>query len=275
MDEATGSIGTYKIVRRLAGAGADLFLVRSAAGARRVLQMVEADDPDALDEARQQLAVAATLEHAAIDRPVDVFDHEGKLVIAYDEFDGLTLAEVLEELVDHGRSVPPQAVWYLAYQIFGALARAHSATDANGDFVALCHGHLAPAHVLVGPQGELRIRGFGLAPVVGAVGTRGVALTPGYAAPEQKGAARVTPRGDVYSAAAIVWALGAAQRPADDGGKLPVSALVPAPPPQLAQALDTALELALPKRKVTSIEIEQHFEALVSASGRTALKEAV
>ena len=271
MDEATGSIGSYEIVRKLEDGDPIRYLARATDGTQRVLYVITPGDPDVADELRQQLAIAATIAHPALDPIVDVAEHDGRLVVAYEDREGIGLDEVLAALEAQNRALPSAAVYHVGHQIFGALSRAHSASNEEGDFVALCHGYLTPREVMIGPQGEVRLRGLGLAP---AAGTLGLEAEPGFAAPEQRsGAGRVTPRGDIYGATAVLWSLLAGAAPAED--RLDLSALRQKPPAQLAEALAMALEPSLGKRKVTSIELEQLLEPLCATTGKPALKDAI
>ncbi len=253
MSEPTNaSIGEYEVVRRLEQPG-EAYLARSADSKRYLVELFAASpDTSSWDEVRRQVAICAALDHPAIAKIINHFEHEAKLAVVT-ECEGIEL----DELLKSGSKLDDKVVWYVGHQLAGALSQAHSATDpTSGDFVSICHGHLSPRRVWVTPNGEVQIIGFGLAPLVGS---DGMDCQPGYQAPEESKGGRVTPRGDIYSAAAIVWALLTGGQPTAGEAKLDLGGLSDKLPGQLADILDRALEPSLGKRKITSMELEQWF----------------
>ena len=254
------SIGAYAITRSLPGPG-EVYQARSAAGDRVLIRRFgETRGEDGLEAARRDIGICARLDHPAILRAIDVFEDDGNLVLVFDYIEGTKLSQIIKKPVARGK-LQGQAVWQLGHQLAGALAQAHGAADASGELAAICHGHLSPAQIVVLSSGEVRIEGFGLGALVG---TEAVPRAPGYQAPEEAKGGRVTPRGDLYAAAAILWTLlGGAEPPATGGPKLSLDPIRDRTSAALLQALDRALEPLLTRRKITAAELEQVLTELI------------
>src|SRR5215207_3324549 len=133
-------IGAYKVIRRLHGAGsADMYLGRmdGPMGFQRVcaLKLVPSPiegDVRFAEELAREAAICARLNHPAIVRMFDFFEHERKLVLVLEHIDGGDLERLLQHLVRRKQRLGDDAIWYLAHQLVGALAHAHAATDENG-----------------------------------------------------------------------------------------------------------------------------------------------
>lgn len=91
--------------------------------------------------------------------------------------------------------------------VFAMLCRVIDA--AHGALVV--HRDLKPSNVFVARDGELKVLDFGIAKLldddVGATRTQSIALTPGYAAPEQYGVGSVTVAVDVYALGVLLGEL--------------------------------------------------------------------
>ena len=262
-------IGAYQVIARLdEGArreGGERYLVEGAGGARLRICLLEAPgNEDAWDQAKREARVAAKIDHDAVLGAVETFEDGGRLAVVSETLPGaLTVAQLLAD--EDG--VPPEGVWHVGKQIIGALALSHAAADGD-DFFTICHGHLGPERVLVDPSGRVCIEGLGLAPLAAS----GVLAGPvAYEPPEQSGGGRVTPRGDIFSLTALMWALLEGTDPPEgfdfEGRKeLPVAA---------AELLGRACNRSVGKRKVLSMEMEEVLQSLVGDEGRTALGDAV
>ncbi|MBW2453232.1 MAG: hypothetical protein JRI68_01925 [Deltaproteobacteria bacterium] len=266
---ATTSIGNYRVTRTFAGEG-DRHLARTDGGDRCQLRLLDLSSAADWEQAEREIAICQQLDEGGIGKTLEVFEHEGRLAVVSEALDGEPLDRLMEALTEEGQSLDPKAVWFIGHQVAGALALAHSASDADGDLVAVCHGYLSPEQIAIAWNGTVRLDGLGVAPLVGGAGSPGMTA---YAAPEQASGGRVTPRGDSYSLAVVLWALLAGKIPEPGGADL--DGLAEGVPEVVRTALATALEASLGKRRITSMEFEQWLGDVADPSGKGALATAM
>jgi serine/threonine protein kinase len=255
------TIGSYEITEPLDGPG-EVHLARR--GAERVmLRMIPgAADDELVTQARKESTVCASLGHEAIAAVEEIIVENGQIAIASAAPPrGARLSALLDRL-------SPEGVWVVAYEVAGALALAHAAADDDGDFFHVCHGHLSPEVIHLGAGGEVRLEGLGLAPLVGAV----ITAPPAFTAPEQRGGGRVTPRGDIYALACVIYALLRGHEPSPAPSPRDIADKVP---PSFREAFSLALEGKVSSRRITALELEQWLSDLVTDAGRQALAAAV
>lgn len=260
------TIGAYKVTRRLPGAG-EAYVARSGKGKRCLVRLFAASE-EGWEQAKRETTVAATLNHPSIVKVSEAFEEDGAFVVVFPHPEGTDLADICGRLERAGKTLEPAAVWYVAHQLAAALAQAHSACDEEGDMLAICHGNLSPQSVLIGWEGQVMLTGLGLASLLGGDGATG---SDGFQAPEQKGGGRVTPRGDIYAVAAMVWHLLSGKEPSE---ALAVDELGDKVPDAFREPFSRALEPSLGKRRITSMELEGWFADLATEEGKAALVEA-
>jgi len=281
-------IGAYKVIRRLTGSGsADMYLGRmdGPMGFQRVcaLKLVPnaiEGDVRLAEELAREASICARLNHPAIVRMFDFFEHDRRLVLVLEHVEGADLDRLLQNLTRRRQKLGDEAIWYLGRELVGALAHAHAATDENGSVTPVIHRNLQPENVLVSWEGQVRLTGFGLGKILGrtpdtVVGT--IKGTPGYMAPEQARGERVTPRADVYGFGVLLWSLLTGRRPPSDGTRLEsVSKIRTDIPREIAAAIDAALEPSPDKRKITCTEIEQWLGKVAKIEpGKAELREKI
>ena len=129
------TIGSYKIVRRLYGLAqtgpAEVYLARNEGpmGFERECElklMPDTSDGDAsyAEQLAREAAICARLNNPAVVRVFDFFEHHGKLVLALEHIDGITLAELMAYLPDAHQKLADVAVYYIGARI-AEIGRAH------------------------------------------------------------------------------------------------------------------------------------------------------
>ncbi|AUX38011.1 protein kinase [Sorangium cellulosum] len=268
-EPAPETIGAYKILRRLAGSGpTSVYLGRldGPLGFRRVcvLKLVPntaEGDPRFADELAREASICASMNHPAIVRMFDFFEHDGRLVLVLEHVEGVNLNRLLQHLAARQQKLADAAVYYLVHCIAGALAHAHGLTDEHGSPAPVIHRNLHPENIVIGWDGQVRLTGFGIGKILGRTPDTIAGVVkgaPGYMAPEQVRAERVTVKADIYGVGLLLWSLLSGRRPPADGTKPPgIASIRPEIPRPVVALLDTALSLSPDDRKTTTQEIEQ------------------
>lgn len=147
-------------------------------------------EPAVVERLQREARVA--VDHPSVVPVHDVVADNGTAFIVMD----LVEARTLEELASAG-PLPPRFVAEIGGKVLGALAAAHTA--------GIVHGDVRPANILVGPDGAVKLTGFGIAKALDPVGT------PAFLAPETIAGHEGTPHSDL-------WSLGVTLLSASEGG---------------------------------------------------------
>lgn len=261
-------IGAYKIVRRAQGVGtAKVYVARKEGpmGFARLytLKLVpNTSEGDArfVEELTREASICATLNHQAIQRMIDFFEHDKDLVLVLEHIEGTTLDRLLSYLEQNKKFLTDAAKAYVGREIAGALVHAHAARDENGKPMPIVHRGLHPEHVLLGWDGQVRLTGFGLGKILGRSPDTVVAfknISPGYKAPEQLRGETVTPKADVYGLGLFLWALFSGQKPSEKGIRPPkLSSVRKDLLKSVSTAIDAALETSVEKRPASCRDVE-------------------
>ncbi len=204
------AIGHFRVRRKLGAGGMGVVLEAEDAdlGRRVALKLVrtEADTPQYRDRLLREAKAMARLEHPNVVRVYEVGSDRGRLFIAMEFVDGVTLTVWLQERRGW------RDVVAMFQQVGAGLAAVHGA--------GLVHRDFKPDNVLVDQSGRARVADFGLARIddhsAPPLTKTGVMMgTPGYMAPEQQFGSSVDARADQYSfCVGLREALGG--RPLDD-----------------------------------------------------------
>jgi eukaryotic-like serine/threonine-protein kinase len=197
----------------------------------------------------QAAQAAVRLEHPGVVKLLDVLLDDQRYFVVTELTDGLALSELLDR---HGQ-LSWRRVARIGLEVLEVLEGAHRA--------GVVHLDLQPAHVLVAPDGAVKVAGFGLAPVVPP--TRPAPVP----APEQL-------RGEPAGPPADLWALGATMYAAVEGtgpfeGGSAAILYGGARPPSRAGALAGPLESLLDKaaeRRPPAAEARERLRQIVESA---------
>ena len=236
-------LGPYKILSLLGVGGmGEVWLAEDPRLGRRVALKSAPASAFASEEGRGRLErearAAARLNHPGIAAVYDVLEHDGQLHIVMEYAQGDTLAALLRR-----GPLSVEQTLDIGVQLADALSAAHAAD--------VIHRDLKPSNVALTSDGRVKVLDFGIARVGGSTaGRKGTASsvlfgTPGYTPPEQLLGAAAAPRGDVYSAGAVLYELLTGRPPfVPEPGQDPrAAALIGSPPP--IQDLNPAVPDAL------------------------------
>ncbi|MEZ6092153.1 MAG: protein kinase, partial [Pirellulaceae bacterium] len=197
-------LGKFVILNRLGtGAMGTVYRARDEQSnqnvALRILPTALANDCEYLSRLRDEVRVAANLDHANIGRVFEAGHHEDQQFVASELYDGATLAERLDRLGPLSLSDSIDAIGQLASALQYASER------------SLTHRDVKPANVMIVGK-SLKLLDFGLArPAalgVSATGSVSILGDPDYLSPEALDqASQVDTRSDLYSLGCVWFAM--------------------------------------------------------------------
>jgi serine/threonine-protein kinase len=274
--------GRYTLLKSLRrGAMGEAFLAASGAGDEAGLCVVKLGLPELPPEAAARFAdeakVMRRLSFSAIARVFDSGTADGVRYLAMEYVEGWNLEELTTFARAAGQPMPPAVAAFIVKEIARALHYAHSLPD-----LSLIHRDVAPANVMIGVTGEVKLIDFGLAR---STVRRGLTV-PGailghvaYFAPERI-AGEYDHRSDLYSAGVILWELLAGEalfgwRDGEGGAEAPPTRAAPPAPsarrPELGPDLDAIVGKALAPEPLARYQSGDELRSQLAAYlGRTA-----
>ncbi len=161
----------------------------------KVFTGLTVQDPALVQKFAAEMLPVQRLDHANIARFYESGIHRNLAYVAYELAEGEDLAHRLQS----GRR-PWQEVLSVAVQVSRALKHAHNRN--------VLHRDLKPSHLLMTPEGTVKVLGFGLAKVVPSPAS----LTPllgsaAYSPPETANGKPLTRRSDFYSLGGVLYTL--------------------------------------------------------------------
>jgi eukaryotic-like serine/threonine-protein kinase len=195
-------IGGFRILSRLGQGGSSVVFAaeRDVAGAKQqvALKLLQTGlfSAEAQRRFRREQAILTGLTHPNIARLIDAgVSTAGIPYIAMERIDGQTLMKDART-----RRLDLPARLRLVITVALAVDAAHRAL--------VVHRDLKPDNILVDAEGHVKVLDFGIAKLIDAndsesAQTQQIALTPGYAAPEQYGHSPPTTAVDIYALGVI------------------------------------------------------------------------
>ena len=220
-------VGPYRLERRLGTGGmAEVFLARregtgSLAGVvqrvafKRLLPNL-AEDPSHVRMFLQEARLVARLAHPHIVALHEAGQESGRLYLAMEYVDGVSLARLLAR--QRGEPFEPCIAVEVGVHLADALAYAHGLRDDEGHALEIIHRDLSPQNVLVSRDGIVKLADFGIARSIDRMAetTTGVLKGKiGYMAPEQIENRGYDQRVDLYALGVLMFELLTGNRPFD------------------------------------------------------------
>jgi serine/threonine-protein kinase len=219
-------------------------------------------DPEQVQRFLREMKVHARLVHPNIVTFYNAMEIERELVMTTELFEGATLAQRLEL----GPLGWKEAVAY-ARQALAALAYAH----AQG----IIHRDITPEHMIIDPDGTVKLSDFGLAkftnsPQLTQVGS--VVGTLKYISPEQvRGSTPLDARADIYSLGVVLYEAVTGKTPFDSKSQYELMFAhvsgIPRPPgevnPDVPKELDPVILRALAKDPAQRFQTADEFGAAI------------
>ena len=213
----------------------------------KTLRPALAGQPGLVERLRAGLATVLSLNHPNITRVYDVGEDEGDglLFVAEEFVRGIDLKERI-------RRVAPFSLT-AATDVAIALAEALEFAHARG----VVHGDLRPQNVLIGPESQIKMTGFGLAGAQSLLSDPDTLLrTIPYAAPDVSQGRTPTQSGDLYALGVVLFEMLTGDLPYPGDGPIQIAlrhAQDPVPTPRtlnpgVPRALEGIVQKALGKR---------------------------
>ena len=237
------------------------------------------DNADVVAMLHAEARLARAFDHAAITKVADVGDVGGVHFIAYEYVHGRDLRAIQQR----GGALSIEVALYVALELCGALAHAHSRCDAAGRALRVVHRDVSPQNVLVSLDGAVKLTDFGIALVEGWIPRPGddeVVGTVGYMSPEQVTGAPLDARSDLYSLGVCLWEMVTGKRLFEGPRSLDVmeriaAGHVPDPralsaeiSPELSRIVLKALAKMPDRRYSTADQLRDDLLELARAEGR-------
>jgi eukaryotic-like serine/threonine-protein kinase len=229
-----------------------------------------------LDEAR----IASRIEHANVAQVLDLGEEHGILYLVMQWVDGDSLSRMARQANRQRIKIPIPIVLRMLADTCGGLHAAHEVRGPEGEVLGVVHRDVSPQNILVTPEGVSKLIDFGVVKALGRLAEDTVAgQLKGkihYMAREQALGDRVDRRADVWSVAAVAYALVAGAPPYEGANDLATLHMLTSgrPPPPLPPGVPDAVSAAIMaglvpdpnERTQTALDLQRAFESAMVAS---------
>jgi len=158
-------IGDYELLRQMGrGASATVWHAIHRGWKPCALKVFEgsATDAETRQMFRDEVRTAMSFSHGSIVQVFDAGEHEGKLWMASEWVDGVSLEQFNRILWQRGGMWPTDLAAYVVGRLLVALAYVHEFT-IGGKRMHVVHRDVKPGNVLVSAGGEVKLTDFGVA----------------------------------------------------------------------------------------------------------------
>jgi len=227
-NETKETIGEYQVLRPLGQGGmGEVVLATKMTGlskscALKLLLPKHSSDTEFRRRFFREAEILAKFRHGSIVPVLDYGESDGRLFIAMEYIDGVTLGTLCRALAKDGRKLPAQVVGYIIAEVFKALKHAHNPIRG------VIHRDVTPQNVMISSEGEVLLTDFGIARYEAEI-SREMLGTLQYIAPEQA-LGQACYRSDIYSACGVLHFMLTGRPPREATNLADLHALLYAPP---------------------------------------------
>lgn len=151
----------------------------------------------------REAKVLGPLEHEGVLKLLAIGRPSGGIALIFEDPKGHTLADVLAAMRAQNRRIEPAVCIAIAHGIARTLAYLHGQ--------GVVHCDLMPEHVLIAPDGSIKLFEFSAAkephhlPIPELLEGEGIFSRPDYWSPERRLGETITPRADVFSLGVMLY----------------------------------------------------------------------
>lgn len=173
----------------------------------KVLRDSAARDPKAMAHFSREAELSMMIDHPSVVRGLTRGTTGGRMWMAQEAIDGVSLRTVLRVARREGLRMRPEVALVVALDSLAGLAAAHGIVDGRGRPQGLIHRHLHPGVILLDALGTSHVTGFGgaLLSVREEPDPDHAGGEPGWLAPEQARGEQLTQGVDVYAAGLLLF----------------------------------------------------------------------
>lgn len=157
----------------------------------------------------EEARVVADLNHPNIVQVHDFgYDIDGGYFIVMEWIEGMNLESYVRSYLHAKELTPWPLVSAVAIEVLRALSAAHQHTDDEGRGAPVIHRDVAPANILVGVNGSVKLTDFGLSKAMDRPGTTDPGTVKGkvaYMAPECLRGSGPSLMTDIYALGVTLW----------------------------------------------------------------------
>jgi serine/threonine protein kinase len=207
---------------------------------------------------QEEARLLGSLSHPHLPRVYESFEERGRSYLVMEYIEGETLLQMLQRMP--GYALPVNKVLHYALQLCDVLMYLHQAQPGKP---CIIFRDLKPTNVMITANDEVYLIDFGIARFFQEEhsGKTGFLGTPGFAAPEQYGNARIVPQTDLYSLGVTMHYCLTRQDPRAKAFVFdPVCQFNPQVPPELDSLIQRLVDPDVRQRPASAFEVKQELE---------------
>jgi eukaryotic-like serine/threonine-protein kinase len=157
---------------------------------------------------KEELRLHARVRHPNVVELLDVVESGGESWLVLEHVDGATLGTLLADRRASRRPLDLDLAAGIVAPLLRGLHAVHEAKDDTGLLLNIVHGAVAPRHVMIDRDGQVKLLDFGMARAVGESPALGLRRSPGrfgHLSPELVIGDKVDRRSDIFAAGILLW----------------------------------------------------------------------
>ena len=205
----------YEITRKICEGGMGIVYEAEQRGARdfvkriaiKVIRQNYASQKFFIENFIGEAKLVADLIHTNIVQTYHLGEARGVYFIAMELIGGVNLEQFSQQLIDKGRTLPPELGVFITSRIARGLAYAHAKRDKEGKPLGIVHRDVSFKNIMIAFEGDVKLTDFGIAKAKGFIADQEGEVVAGkadYMSPEQADFRVTDQRSDIFSCAVVL-----------------------------------------------------------------------